>query len=207
MKLSEIYEKNKFRKYAQVEEIANDITLKARVKYLLDKNKKLAIIIFSIILIIILITFHSNIQALGLVLLMLTMLSILTIYFNTSTIICKNNKMTIKMNMQEIQIEYSKLKNVYLENKKSRIYLKKRNSFWLIILYETPNRNISSIYIPTIFLNTSDVEKFLNTFKVKTEKSNNNIVKAQKYQLKRLLIKTGIFILVWAVILLTILFH
>ncbi len=207
MKLSEIYEKNKFRKYAQVEEITNDITLKARVKYLLDKNKKLAIIIFSIILIIILITFHSNIQALGLVLLMLTMLSILTIYFNTSTIICKNNKMTIKMNMQEIQIEYSKLKNVYLENKKSRIYLKKRNSFWLIILYETPNRNISSIYIPTIFLNTSDVEKFLNTFKVKTEKSNNNIVKAQKYQLKRLLIKTGIFILVWAVILLTILFH
>ena len=30
MKLSEIYEKNKFRKYAQVEEITNDITLKAK---------------------------------------------------------------------------------------------------------------------------------------------------------------------------------
>ena len=134
---------------------------------------------------------------------MFAFILLLSIYYNTFTIVCKNNKMIIRMNMEEIEIEYSKLKNVYIENKKTRIFIKKRNNFMVVVLYKAPNGNISNVYLPTMFLNEKDINKFLKTFKVKEEKTD-NIVKAQKYQLKRLLIKVGLFLLVWLLIILTI---
>lgn len=124
------------------------------------------------------------------------------IYFNTYSIICKNNKMTIKMNMQKIEINYHDLKNVYIENKQSRIFFKKRNNYSLIILYKAPNGNISTIELPLMFINKKDLNKFLENFIVKNKKSN-NVVKAQKYQLKRLLIKMTLFVLIWLVIIIT----
>ena len=110
--------------------------------------------------------------------------------------------MTIKMNMQEIQIEYCNLKNVYIENKKSRIFFKKINNYSLIILYKAPNGNISTIQLPLMFLNKNDLNRFLKNFIVKTKKSN-NVIKAQKYQLKRLLIKIALFIIIWLIIIIT----
>ena len=56
-----------------------------------------------------------------------------------------------------------------------------------------------------MFLNKEEFIKFLENFKVKKQKSNKNIIKAQKYELKRLLIKLSLLILVWLLIILTIL--
>jgi len=204
MNFNELYEKNKFRKYREIEQVENDVVLKARVKNFIDKYKKILIIVLCIISILLILSFHSNLKILVLTFFMLVFILLLSIYYNTFTIICKNNKMIIKMNMQEIKIEYSKLKNVYIENKKTRILIKKRDNFLIVILYKAPNGNISNIYLPTMFLNKNDINKFLKTFKVKEEKSD-NIVKAQKYQIKRLLIKTILFVLVWIAIILTIL--
>lgn len=205
MKLNELYEKNKFRKYREIEKVENDAILKARVKNFIDKYKTILIIVLCIISILLIVTFHSKLNILALTFLMFIITLFLGVYYNTFTIICKNNKMLIKMNMQEIEIEYSKLKNVYIENKKTRIFIKKRDNFMLVILYKTPNGNISNIHLPTMFLTKKDTSKFLKTFKVKEAKSD-NIVKAQKYQMKRLLIKAALFVLVWAVIILTLLF-
>jgi len=204
MSFNEIYEKNKFRKYREIEKVENDIILKARVKNFIDKYNKILLIVLSIISILIIGAFYSNLNILTLTFLMFFIILFLSIYYNTFTIICKNNKMIIKMNMQEIEIEYLNLKNVYIENKKTRIFIKKRNNFSLVILYKAPNGNISNIHLPTMFLSKNDITKFLKTFKVKEEKSD-NIVKAQKYQIKRLIIKISLFILVWGLIILTIL--
>lgn len=203
MSFRELYEKNKFRTYREIEKVENDVVLKARVKNFIDRYKKVLIIALCIISILIIVAFHSKLNVLVLTFSMLALILLLSVYFNTFTIICKNNKMVIKMNMQEIEIEYSKLKNVYIENKKSRIFIKKRNNFLLVILYKAPNGNISNIYLPTLFLSKKETNKFLKTFKVKEEKSD-NIVKAQKYEMKRLLIKIGLFVLVWLGIILTI---
>lgn len=202
MSFRELYEKNKFRKYREIEKIENDVVLKARVKNFIDRYKKVLIIALCIISILIIVAFHSKLNVLVLTFSMLALILLLSVYFNTFTIICKNNKMVIKMNMQEIEIEYSKLKNVYIENKKTRIFIKKRDIFLLVVLYKAPNGNISNIYLPTLFLSKKETNKFLKTFKVKEEKSD-NIVKAQKYEMKRLLIKIGLFVLVWLGIILT----
>ena len=73
-----------------------------------------------------------------------------------------------------------------------------------MILYKTSNNNINNIELTTLFLNKKEVQKFLDSFELK-ESKNNNIVKAQKYQLKILLIKVSLFIFVWSVIIITML--
>lgn len=201
--MNELYEKNKHRKFSEIEEVEKDIVLKSRVKNFINRYKKILLIAILTILVLIIVTFHSTPKTLLLVICMYILMLFSIIYFNTYSIICKNNKMTIKINMQEIQIEYYNLKNVYIENKKTRIFFKKRNNYSLIILYKAPNGNISNIELPLMFLNKSDLNKFLKNFIVKTKKSN-NVVKAQKYQLKRLLIKMALFILIWLIIIITV---
>ena len=202
--MNELYEKNKFRKFREIEKVENDVILKAMVKNFLNKYNKILIIVLCIISILLILAFHSKLNILALTFLMFAIILILSVYYNTFTVICKNNKMIIKMNLQEIEVEYSNLKNVYIENKKSRLFIKKRDNFSLVILYKAPNGNISNIHLPTMFLNKNDINKFLKVFKVKEEKSD-NLVKAQKYQIKRLLIKLALFVLVWGLIILTIL--
>lgn len=201
--MNELYEKNKHRKFSEIEEVEKDIVLKSRVKNFINRYKKILLIAILTILVLIIVTFHSTPKTLLLVICMYILMLFSIIYFNTYSIICKNNKMTIKINMQEIQIEYYNLKNVYIENKKTRIFFKKRNNYSLIILYKAPNGNISNIELPLMFLNKSDLNKFLKNFIVKTKKSN-NVVKTQKYQLKRLLIKLALFILIWLIIIITV---
>lgn len=201
--MNELYEKNKYRKFSEIEEVEKDIVLKSRVKNFINKYKKILLIAILIILVLIIATFHSTPKTLLLVICMYILMLFSIIYFNTYSIICKNNKMTIRINMQEIKINYHDLKNVYIENKQSRIFFKKRSNYLLIILYKAPNDNISTIELPLMFINKKDLNKFLKNFIVKTKKSN-NVVKAQKYQLKRLLIKMALFVLIWLVIIITV---
>lgn len=206
MRWNELYEKNKYRKYNEIEQVVNNIVLKARVKNFVEKYKKFLIISMCIIAILLVITFFSLPKTLMLILLIILIMIFSSIYFNTFTITCKNNKMLIKMDMQEIEIGYNNLKNVYIENNKTRLFFKKRDNFSLVILYKAPNGNISNIHLPIMFLNINDTYKFLKNFEVKKQKSD-NIVKAQKYQLKRQLIKIALFVLIWIIIILTIIIN
>ena len=203
MKWNELYEKNKCRKSREIEKVKKDTVLKARVTNFINEYSKKVYITLLIISVLLIITFSSNIKALITTFLMVIIIVLCTIYFNTFTIICKNNKILVKQNNQKTDIYYSNLKNIYIEKKQTRIFFKKTNSFFLIILYKTPNNNISKIQSPVLFLNKNDTQKFLDIFEVKQIKSN-NILKAEKYQLKKLLIKAGIFILVWVAIIITI---
>ena len=146
------------------------------------------------ILVVLILAFSTNRNALLLTFFMFIIIVFFIIYFNTFTISCKNNKMIVKSNNKKIEIDYSNLKNIYIEKKQSRIFIKKRDSFFIMILYKTSNNNINNIELTTLFLNKKEVQKFLDSFELK-ESKNNNIVKAQKYQLKILLIKVSLFIL------------
>ncbi len=202
MKWNELYEKNKCRKLREIENVKNDIILKARLKNFINEYSKKIYITILIVSLLIIISFYSNINTLITTFLMLITIMLCTIYFNTFTIICKNNKIIVKQNNQKLQIDYSNLKNIYIEKKQTRIFFKKTDSFFLMILYKAPNGNISNVQLPTLFLNKNNVQKFLDTFEIKQSKTN-NILQAQKYQLKRLLIKIILFILVWIVIIIT----
>ncbi|MCI8346094.1 MAG: hypothetical protein HFJ42_09230 [Clostridia bacterium] len=207
MKWNELYEKNKSRKLREIKQVKNDIILKARLKNFANRNAKISCIIVLMILVVLILAFSTNRNALLLTFFMFIIIVFFIIYFNTFTISCKNNKMIVKSNNKKIEIDYSNLKNIYIEKKQSRIFIKKRDSFFIMILYKTSNNNINNINnieLTTLFLNKKEVQKFLDSFELK-ESKNNNIVKAQKYQLKILLIKVSLFIFVWSVIIITML--
>lgn len=202
-KLNILYEKTKNRKLQEIRDVNSNIIFKARVGNLIKSYPKLIPIILILIAVILVITFHSNMRLLSLVLFMYALILMFSIYCNTFTISCKNNNMSIKTNMQEIIIAYKDLKNVFIDKKYERIFIKKREYFRLIILYKAPNGNISNVELPILFVNQKDLEKFLNNFELMPEKNVKNIEKAREYKLKRLLIKAGLFILIWILILIT----
>lgn len=203
MKWNELYENNKSRKLREISIVKNDTILKAKLGNFTNRYTKIIWIILSIVFTLVIWSFRTNINALLLSLLMLIFILVFTIYLNTYTITCKNNKMIVKTNNQKVEIEYPNLKNIYIEKSKNRIFIKKRASFFIVILYKAPNRNISNIELPVLFLNQEQVQKFLNCFELKEEK-NNNIIKAKKYQLKRWLIKMIAFIIILTIIIITI---
>lgn len=202
-KLSILYEKTKNRKLQEVRDVSSNIIFKARVGNLIKSYPKCIPIVLILIAVILVITFHSNMRLLSLVLFMYVLILMFSIYCNTFTISCKNNNMSIKTNMQEIIIAYKDLKNVFIDKKYERIFIKKREYFRLIILYKAPNGNISNVELPILFVNQKDLEKFLNNFELMPEKNVKNIERAREYKLKRLLIKAGLFILIWILILIT----
>ena len=202
-KLNILYEKTKNRKLQEIRDVSSNIIFKARVGNLIKSYPKLIPIILILIAVILVITFHSNMRLLSLVLFMYALILMFSIYCNTFTISCKNNNMSIKTNMQEIIIAYKDLKNVFIDKKYERIFIKKREYFRLIILYKAPNGNISNVELPILFVNQKDLEKFLNIFELMPEKNVKNIERAREYKLKRLLIKAGLFILIWILILIT----
>lgn len=202
-KLDILYEKNKNRKLQEIKDVSSNIIFKARVGNLIKSYPKLIPIMLILITVILVITFHSNMQLLSLVLLMHALILMFSIYCNTFTISCKNHNMSIKANMQEIIIAYKDLKNVFIDKKYERIFIKRREYFRLVILYKAPNGNISNVELPILFVNQKDLEKFLNNFELMPEKNVRNIERAREYKLKRLLIKAGLFILIWILILIT----
>lgn len=202
-KLNILYEKTKNRKLQEIRDVNSNIIFKARVGNLIKSYPKLIPIILILIAVILVITFHSNMRLLSLVLFMYALILMFSIYCNTFTISCKNNNMSIKTNMQEIIIAYKDLKNVFIDKKYERIFIKKREYFRLVILYKAPNGNISNVELPILFVNQKDLEKFLNNFELMPEKNVKNLERAREYKLKRLLIKAGLFILIWILILIT----
>lgn len=202
-KLNILYEKTKNRKLQEIRDVSSNIIFKARVGNLIKSYPKCIPIVLILIAVILVIAFHSNIRLLSLVLLMYVLILMFSIYCNTFTISCKNNNMSIKTNMQEIIIAYKDLKNVFIDKKYERIFIKKREYFRLIILYKAPNGNISNVELPILFVNQKDLEKFLNNFELMPEKNVKNLERAREYKLKRLLIKAGLFILIWILILIT----
>ena len=202
-KLNILYEKTKNRKLQEIRDVSSNIIFKARVGNLIKSYPKSIPIVLMLIAVILVIAFHSNIRLLSLVLLMYVLILMFSIYCNTFTISCKNNNMSIKTNMQEIIIAYKDLKNVFINKKYERIFIKKREYFRLIILYKAPNGNISNVELPILFVNQKDLEKFLNNFELMPEKNVKNLERAREYKLKRLLIKAGLFILIWILILIT----
>ena len=202
-KLNILYEKTKNRKLQEIRDVNSNIIFKARVCKLIKSYPKCIPIVLILIAVILVITFHSNMRLLSLVLFMYALILMFSIYCNTFTISCKNNNMSIKTNMQEIIIAYKDLKNVFIDKKYERIFIKKREYFRLIILYKAPNGNISNVELTILFVNQKDLEKFLNNFELMPEKNVKNIERAREYKLKRLLIKAGLFILIWILILIT----
>lgn len=167
MEWKEIYKKNKNRKIEEIEEITSDFLLKTNIKNIWKYNKKMILWISILFVIIFFLTFSSSKNAMLSAFLLLTLLILFSLFFLSFSIKGKEKKMIIEANGEEIIVPYSKVKHVYLEENTDRIFLKKRNYYTLIILYETQKSNICDIHLPTFLLDINEFQNWIKQFKVK----------------------------------------
>ena len=188
MNLEKIYKENINRKKQEIREMPSDFVLKTNINIFIKKHKTSIILITIILIITLMITFLGSLKAMLLSFLMFTIIIIFSIFFNSYSITGKDGIITIKINAEEIKIDKDKIKNIYLEENIYRLVFKKRKSYSLIILYETPNKNICDITLTTTLLSPKKLHDWLSNITLKELKVNNQ-EKCIKYKGKRLIKK------------------
>lgn len=202
MEWEEIYEKNRYRKNGTLTNIKSDIILKGKVYNYIIENKYWLLVITLLSIILIAVTFHSNIKLIGLIILLIFMMIISAIYFNTFTITCKKGLITINMYVQQIEIQYKDLKSVYLERTKTTFFFVPMYTYLICLLYKNPNGEISDIKLPAIFLTKELVVNFLDNFEM--NKIDHKFIEQNKnYKMKRLLIRLIIALIFLILIIIT----
>lgn len=187
---SEIYTRESYRRNSEIEKIQDSFSLKTDAFGIIKKYLKIiliCLILFTIFLLI------GSIPVLPIYFIII-ILFISIIFFNSYKVTGKNNKITIMQDMQEIELDYSQIKNVYIARYVTRVFFRKIYSYSIVIIYETARGKVLDINLPTLFLNPSQIEKFLNNFTVKKTKKD-YIQMANKSKMKRKLIRLLLFVL------------
>ena len=194
MSLELLYKNNINRKNEVIEYIDTDIILKTSIINYWN-NYKIKIVIYSIIIsTLLIIGFINRPNALIASLLFIVVLLLSFLFFNSYSIIEKENKLTIKTTDQNITIDYKDLKSIYLNKNTHRIFFKKYNTYNFVILYETKNHNICDFILPIILLKEPDIDKIFR--KIKTKKTNINYKnKCIKYKRQQIFKKIILFLI------------
>lgn len=186
-------------KYKKLIEIKEPILLKANIHTFLKKNIAGNILMVLVIFLILFITFHKNIKALGISILFILILGVLFIYFNSFWIKGKKKEMIMQSNSQRIKIPYANIKSVYVEERKTKIFWIPISSYYLTIMYESEAKQVTDVSFSCMFLDCQDTRKFLNHFIYEDIKTN-DYAKNIAYKKKRILIKILIFLVLCAII-------
>lgn len=195
---NEIYEKESYRKKSEIERIEDNFILKTDIFGNIKKYLKIIIICFILFTIFLLIT---SIPVLPMYL-MTVILFVCIIFFNSYKVKSNNGKISIVQDSQEIVLDHTQIKNVYIERYATKIFFKKIYSYSIVIIYETIKGRVLDITLPTLFINATQIEKFLSHFIVKKTKKN-YIQMARKSKMKRKFIRAVLFLLFIIVIAVT----
>ena len=189
-KKNKIYEKESYRKNSEIEKIDDNFILKTDI--LGNIKKYLKIIIISLILFTVFL-FILSIPVLPMYL-MTIILFVCVIFFNSYKLKASKGKISIIQDTQEVVLNYTQIKNVYIERYVTKILFKKIYSYSIVIIYETIKGKVLDITLPTLFLKHEQIEKFLNHFTVKKSKKN-YIQMAKKNKMRRKFIRALLFLL------------
>lgn len=202
----EVYEKNINRKTEELEKITSDFLLKTNYKNVLKYHKKTIYILGIIFSIIIIITFKFLINIMLPIFILLSILIFCSLFFLNFSIKGFNNNIIIETNGEEVVIPYNKVKQIYLEKNTDRIFIKKRQFYTLIILYENNRNNICDLHLPTFLLDVEEFQNWLKYLKVKFTDINYQ-EKCIKYKRKRFRNKFILFLILMIIaIIITLIF-
>lgn len=195
----EVYEKNTNRKTEELEKITSDFLLRTNYKNVLKYHKKIIYISSIVFIILLIITFKISINIMLSLFILISMLIFFSLFFLNFSIKGFNNNMIIETNGEEIIIPYNKVKHIYLEKNTDRIFIKKRNFYTLIILYETNRNNICDLHLPTFLLDVDEFQNWLKYLKVKSTDINYQ-EKCIKYKRKRFRNKFILFLILMIIV-------
>lgn len=172
-KWKEIYKECNSNKYCQITNVLRKYTIKSDVKNFMQSYGKISLIFAIIILILLCYTFRSNLIVVLYSSILLFFMFLMMILYSTYTISLQEDKLTIKINFQEIIISYDKLENIYLTQKKSRFFFIPVYYYSLKVSYFVTENKVSTYSFPVAMLDKTKLMELFKSFEVKAYKDNN----------------------------------
>lgn len=206
MKTKEIYKENKNRKYCPIIDIKNeDIGIESSPIKLIKKYWVKFLIIALIIVVVLSITFYKDLVVLASVLAFIAFIVGGCIFSGTYSMKCKEETLSMKLNLQKFEVSYSRIANIYISREFTISDLIPMFTYSLVIRYVDNMNFLKELSFPTIFLKKEDLEKFLNNFIIQKEQSK-ECIKYEKYKMSKRILKAFAFVLFFIAIILVVYF-
>lgn len=195
MKTKDIYKENKNRKYCPIIDIKKeDIGIESSPIKIIKKNWVKFLIISLIIVAILSITFYKDLVVLASVLVFLAFIVVGCIFSGTYSMKCKEETLSMKLNLQKFEVSYSRIANIYISKEFTISDFIPMFTYSLVIRYVDNMNFLKELSFPTLFLKPEDLEKFLDNFIIQKEQSK-ECIKYEKYKMSKKVFKAIAFIL------------
>lgn len=203
MNWKEIYKKCNSKKFSLITDIKQPAILKSTFSTFLNKYKWGIIAGLLLTLLVIVFNLHLNVKILvGFVVMMLILL-IGLIYYNTFKLEIKGDQLTLTIMLREITIKKEDLLTIYLEQQKSYIFLIIPFYYYSINILYNNNERVAGYALSTIMTNKTEVLNFFKHFEFKVlEKQKEEDEKEEKYKkILRIFVISSVIVLFTASIL------
>ena len=200
----EVYEKCNHNKYCQITKVFQKYSIRSSIQnFFKNYGIIFAIIIITFILILTVI-FRNNLIIVLYSAILIFLLSLMTIFSSTYKLTLKENQLVVRINMQDIDISYTKLNNIYLEPQKMKIFFIPFYIYTLKVSYFIGKEKLNILSFPIVMLNKKDVLNFFKIFELKAYKNQEEDIQkeinAKKNFYKALAIVIGITFIILFVI-------
>ncbi len=207
MKTKEVYKKNKDRRYCPITDFkTEDIGIESSPIKTIKENWVKFLIGTLIIILILVVTFYKDWVVLLSVLAFLAFIVCASILSSTYSMKCKEKTLSIRLNLQNFEISYSRIANIYLSREFTVSDLIPMFTYSLVIRYVDNMNFLKELSFSTLFLKPKDIEKFLDNFIIENEPAK-QCIKYEKYKIIKNIFKVAGFILFIIAIVLIVYFN
>lgn len=165
MKWKEIYNKCNNNEYCAITEIKQPNVLKSNFSNFLDKYSIVILVLTITLAILTFVSSNFNLQVLGACFVVLLLMLIALIYYNTYKIELKNDYLYLNIMFKEIKIKQDCLANIYLSRHRSFMFIFIPFYYYTINIVFAEGEKMKEYSVSTIMLKKGDVTKFFNRFK------------------------------------------
>lgn len=177
MKWKDVYNKSNNSEYTQLININEPVKLEANFKNFFSTYKVLIIIILIAFIVLTFITYKFNIKTIFACTFVFFIAILLLIYYRSYKILVKDNKMKIKVQLNDIEINCDDLVTLFLSKKKLFLFIIiPINTYYVNIVY-SKEKKLNIITLPTTMNRKEDVYNFLKHFEFRRIELNNKYIK------------------------------
>lgn len=206
MKTKDIYKENKNRRYCPIIDIKSEnIGIESSPIKFIKENWIKFLIGTLVILLLLVVTFYKDLVVLVSVLAFLAFIVGACILSSTYSMKCKEETLSLKLNLQKFEVSYSRIANIYISREFTVSDLIPMFTYTLVIRYVDNMNFLKELTFPTLFLKSEDIEKFLDNFITQKEQSK-ECIKYEKYKLSKNIFKIAGFLLFIIAIILVVIF-
>lgn len=174
MKWKDVYNKSNNSEKTQLININEPIKLEASFKKFLQSYKLVVTIVLIAFLIIAFVICKFNVKSFITCVLILFIAILISIYYNSYKVVIKDNKMKIKAQLNNIEINCDNLVTIFLSRKNVFLFIIVPINIYYINIVHYEEQKLNIITLPTIMNIKEEVYKFFKHLEFVKINANNN---------------------------------